>query len=164
MSEQTPRFNKNEAVVEDKRSLAFPTRTLDPAYTLVDRAKEIEQAEQSIESHVHGKLDVIVDQIRSLKEQAREIMEQAQRDVQLHQVKCNFEKMIGQPIHLYEKEDGALYFSLLSPADWKGNPPNRFRGSYALQADRSFEVIEEVEVETEAASEDTAAPEPEAGR
>lgn len=142
-SVETPRHNKQEAVVDDKHTLAYPTRTMDPPFSLVARAEEIERAGESIQSHVHGKLDLIVKQIRALKEEARTIMHAAQRDLELHQVKCNFEKLVGQDIHLYRrKSDDTLYFSLLSPADWKGNPPNDFRGSFRLRVDRSFETLD----------------------
>ena len=122
--------------------MAYPTRTMDPPFSLVERAREIELAEESIQSHVHGKLDVIVNQIRALKEQARDLMQQAQRDMELHQIKCNFEKIVGQTIYLYRREGGAPYFSLLSPADWRGQPPHAFEGAYRLRGDRSFEEVE----------------------
>ena len=122
--------------------MAYPTRTMAPPFSLVERAREIELAEESIQSHVHGKLDVIVNQIRALKEQARDLMQQAQRDMELHQIKCNFEKIVGQTIYLYRREGGAPYFSLLSPADWRGQPPHAFEGAYRLRGDRSFEEVE----------------------
>ena len=122
--------------------MAYPTRTMDPPYSLVERSNEIELAEELIESHVHGKLDVIVQQIRSLKEQAQTIMAEAQRDADLHKIKCNIEKIVGQAIFLYAKPDGTRYFSLLSPADWKHSPPNEFVGAYSMRGDRSFEVLD----------------------
>lgn len=135
--------------------MAYPSRTMDPPFSLVERAQEIELAEESIQSHVSGKLDLIVKQIRALKDEARSIMEAAQRDLELHQVKCNFEKIVGQAIHLYRRPNATLYFSLLSPADWKGAPPNEFKGSYRLRVDRSFEQLHSansLEAEPEAAS------------
>ena len=156
-SVETPRHNKQEAVVDDKHTMAYPTRTMDPPFSLVARAEEIERAEESIQSHVHGKLDLIVKQIRALKEEARTIMHAAHRDLELHQVKCNFEKLVGQDIHLYRrKKDDTLYFSLLSPADWKGNPPNDFRGSFRLRVERSFETLD-------ALAEEFGAPAPDEG-
>ncbi len=143
------RHNKAEPVVENKRSLAHAVRTLDPPITLVDRAREIEESEELVQSHVHGKLDVIVKQIRALKEQARDIIDQSRRDMELHRIKCNFEKRVGQNMYLYRKpagddgEEGASYFSMLSPADWGGSPPHEFLGGYRLNGDRSFEEIKD---------------------
>jgi len=140
-----PKHNKAEPVVLNKSSLPYGTRTLDPPITMVDRAREIESAEASIQSHVNGKLEVILEQIRHLKQQAREIIEQSHSDITLHKVKCNFEKKVGMIIHLYEKSENASlneqYFSMLSPGEWK-NPPHRFLGSYQIQMDQSFKKID----------------------
>jgi len=136
--------NKREAIVENKNALPYGTRTLDPAISMVDRVKEIEGAEASIQSHLNGKLEIILEEIRHLKEQAREIIEQSHRDITLHNVKCNFEKRAGMVIHLYEKRNndsnGVLCFSILSPVEWKTGP-HKFIASYQIQADQSFKKV-----------------------
>lgn len=148
-----PRHNKKEPIIENKRSREYPTRTLDPPITLVDRAKEIQTADESIRSHANSKLTLILKQIQSLQQEAKDILADAERDSQLHKIKCNFEKQIGQQIHLYEKENQEKYFSMLSPEEW-GTPPHKYLGSYILRADRSFELVEEEqEPEKEAGSE-----------
>ena len=134
-----PQHNKSEPIVPDRNFLPYPTRTLDPPFSIVDRAKEIEKAEEHIKIHVNGKLNVIVEQIRHLQEEARRIIEAAEQDMELHKIKCNFEKKAGLKIHLYQKETGR-YFSLLSPEEW-GTPPHTFLGTYTILADQSFEKI-----------------------
>lgn len=119
-------------------SLAYGTSRLAPAIRLVDRAREIELAEESVQLHVHGKLEVIAKQIRNLKEEAERLLALAQRDIELHKAKCNFEKKPGQWIYLYQGKEGQ-YFSLLSPEDWGGKPPHLHLGSYQMLADRSFQ-------------------------
>ena len=136
-----PTHNKKEPVVENKRSLAYATRTMDPPISLVESAKEIEKAELSIQSHVHSKLDLIAGQIKALQQEAAKIIDEANLNVELHQVKCNFEKKIGRAMYLYRKKGGENFFSMLSPADWGGNPPGEFQGAYVLKADSSFEEI-----------------------
>jgi len=137
------RHNKKEPVVDNRHLQSVPSRTLDPPFSLVDRAREIENAEGSIQSHVNGKLDLIVNQIRMLKEEARSILEQAERDLELHRAKCNFEKRAGQTIHLYQKGEDEFYFSLLSPEEWGGTPPHPFAGSYRMNGDRSFDRVDD---------------------
>ena len=132
------RHNKREADVPDRSFLPYPTRTLDPPISIVDRAKEIEKAQESIKTHVSGKLDLIVKQIRNLQDEAKKIMEQAEVDIELHKVKCNFEKKIGMEIHLYQKDTGLKYFSMLSPKEW-GTPPHPYLGSYVIRPDQGFE-------------------------
>lgn len=124
-------------LIDKKHLLPFGSRTLDPAIRIVDRALEIETASEFIKSGVKGKLDLILKQIQNLQEEARRVLEQAQMDEDLHRITCNFEKKVGDSLHLYQKEDGTKYFSILSPSEW-GNPPHTFLGSYRLEGDRSF--------------------------
>jgi hypothetical protein len=133
------KFNK-EPVVENKAFLEYPIRTLDPPISIVDRAKEIEKADQWLKAGVSQKLDIILKQIKSLQEQAKEILQKAEEDARLHRILCNFEKKPGMILHLYRKQNGEEYFSLLSPEEW-GNPPHQFLGSFKLNIDMSFEKI-----------------------
>jgi len=128
---------------EERRFLAYGTSTLDPAIRLVDRAREIECAHESIRTHTNAKLELIVKQIRHLQEEAREIIEKAAVDADLHRIPCNFEKNILQPYHLYRKQDGSKYFSFLSPDDWNGSPPHEYLGTYQMKSDRSFERLDD---------------------
>lgn len=136
----TPFHNKKEAEVENKAFLPYPVRTLDPKITLIDRAKEIEQADLWIKTGVNQKLDMILKQIRFLQEQAKEILKKAEEDAYLHRVTCHFEKKPGMILHLYEKNNGEKYFSILSPEEW-GKPPHKYIASYLLKEDMSFEKL-----------------------
>ena len=44
-------------------------------------------------------------------------------------------------MHLYERDDGEAYFSLLSPEDWNGQNPHKYLGSFRMNVDRSFEQL-----------------------
>lgn len=121
---------------------------LAPAIELVDVAKEIAQANALIGEATADRLGMIAEQIRALQDQAREILEKARRDVVLHKAECRFQKVAGQTYHLYRKGEGegaTYYFSMLSPDDWRGNPPDAFEGSYRVEVDLSFSSLEEVE-------------------
>ncbi|WCL49852.1 DUF2452 domain-containing protein [Leptospira sp. GIMC2001] len=133
---------KTKSAIDDRRILTYGTSRLAPAIRLVDRAREIELAHESIQSHTSGKLELILKQIRNLQEEAKRIVDQAATDAELHQVKCNFEKQVNQPIHLYVKADQMKYFSFVSPEEWGGNPPHSYLGSYIMRGDRSFERID----------------------
>lgn len=143
MEQESTRHNKKEPILENRRSMAHPARTSDPPFSLVERAQEIEKADEVVQSHVHGKLDVIARQIRSLQAEAREIIGRAERDMELHRVKCNFEKKPGMQLYLYEKQTGEKHFSILSPREWGASLPYEFLGAYRLAADGSFEDLEE---------------------
>ncbi len=134
--------NKKEPVIENKNIMNYPARTSDPPITLTDIAKEIERSEEIIKININGKLDLILKEINRLKEEAKTIIEQAYKDLELHKIKCNFQKIPGEVICLYKRENEELYFSRLSPDDWKKNPPDEFIGSYRLRFDRTFEKLD----------------------
>ena len=129
----------------------------------------MQTADQFVRATTGGKLQVIVDQIRFLQEQARRILEDGRRDSQLHHAACNFQKVPGHTYHLYEREDGSAYFSMLGPPvcelctciyvtalqcqlsglplqEWgRGGPGHHFLGSYRLEHDRSWTPADLVE-------------------
>jgi hypothetical protein len=120
------------------RAMTYPTSRLGAKIELVDLAREIEKADATLGVVVGGKLDVIREQMRALQEQARRLLEEAREASRLHRATCNFRKIPGNVYHLYRRESGELYFSMLSPEDWRGSPPHAFEGSYRLEADQSF--------------------------
>lgn len=121
-----------------ERSAPYPVSRLAPAFELVDLAKQISDADKMINTRVSSKLKVIADQIRHLQDEARQVLEETQKDQQLHQAACNFQRQPGHVYHLYRKADGNTWFSMLSPDDWQGQPPNEYVGSYRLEADMSW--------------------------
>jgi hypothetical protein len=119
----------------------YPVSRLAPATELVDLAQAIADADKTIQSHVSGKLTVIAEQIKGLQNQARQILEQAQRDQNLHRASCQCQRIIGHIYYLYEKENQSCYFSMLSPNDWHDDPPHQFVGAYRLEHDMSWTTI-----------------------
>lgn len=118
----------------------YPTSRLAPVHDLVDAAAEIARADAMLGAVAHGKLAVIVEQIRSLQEQARRILEVAQQDAALHRAVCRFRKRPGAVYHAYDGPDG-WYLSMLSPTEW-GEPPHPFVGSYELLVDMSWRRVD----------------------
>jgi hypothetical protein len=104
----------------------YPMSRLAPPHALVDVAREIERADQMLGAVVGNKLELI---------------EAAERDAKLHRARCNFQRRPGAVYHLYESAAGAPYFSMLSPEEWGGSPPDRFVGSYRLELDMSWTEI-----------------------
>lgn len=137
---------------------------------LVGLAREVQQADQFMRATTSGKLQVIVDTIRNLQEQAQQILETAKRDAQLHHAACNFTKVHhmtshdphtaqsihpsthtpprqvpGKTYHLYQRDNGSTHISMLSPDEWGPSLPHKHLGSYRLEHDRSWTPAEEVE-------------------
>jgi hypothetical protein len=125
-------------------SAPYPVSRMAPAFELVNLAEEISQADTTLATHASGKLRLIANQIKALQDEARQLLEQTQRDQLLHRAQCNFKRQPGKTYHLYQKPNGTNYFSMLSPAEWDGKPPHAFVGSYQLQLDMSWTPVEEL--------------------
>jgi hypothetical protein len=123
----------------------YPMQRLAPAVQLVDLAAQIAEADQQVASRVSAQLQVIADQVKALQAQARRILEQARQDQQLNHARCAFKRIPGRLYHLYRRPDQGLEFSLLSPADWGGQPPQPYVGSYRLEPDYSWTPLEELD-------------------
>jgi hypothetical protein len=113
----------------------YPISRLAPQHELVSMAEEIAAADSMLTAVVSAELETIARQIRALQEQAAEALARAERDAALHRAECRFKKQPGRTYHLYRGQGGRLYFSLLSPGDWRGAPPHPFEGSYRLELD-----------------------------
>ena len=111
---------------------------LAPAIRLVDVAKEIAEADQMIGAVASSKLELIAKQIQALQDEARRVLEQTKRDLDLHRAECRFTRRPGQTYHLYERAEGRLVWSMVGPDEWGTAAPHTFRGSFRLEADRSW--------------------------
>lgn len=120
----------------------YPSSRLAPGIDIVDLAREISKADTMIHTTTSNRLRDIAAQIQRLQQDARQILEQAQRDQQLHRASCHFKRQPGRIYHLYKKKDGQLYFSMLSPLDWSDLPPHSYQGSYRLEADMTWTDIQ----------------------
>lgn len=126
-------------------SAPYPVSRLAPAIDLVDLAKDIARADDMVTARTSSQLRVIADQVKALQQEAKKILASAQRDQQLHHARCNFQRKPGHVYHLYRRSNGQTEFSMLSPDDWNGSPPQEYLGSYRLEADMSWTPLEELD-------------------
>ena len=127
-----------------ERTSPYPVSRLSPQVELVDLAKQISEADAMVNTRVSAQLKVIADQIKSLQDEARLVLESAQQDQELHRAECNFKRIAGKFYHLYRKPNGQSYFSMLSPEDWHGNPPHEFINTYRLENDMSWTPVDKL--------------------
>lgn len=123
-----------------QRTSPYPMSRLAPAHDLVDVARRIAEADAMLGAVASGKLGVIAEQIRALQDEARRILEETRRDLDLHRARCSFARRPGQTYHLYRRPDGELWFSMIAPDEWRGAIAGgaRFEGSYRLELDQSW--------------------------
>lgn len=137
MSEQTKRYS-GPNLARAARSSPYPTHRLSAPISLVDTAQAIESASLQVTHRTNSQLRLIAQQIEFLQQQARTLLDHTYRDLALHRAECRFRKVIGEVYHLYRRPDGSTYFSMLSPGEFGGEPPDEFVDSYRLQPDQSW--------------------------
>ena len=71
----------------------YPVSRLGAPVSLVDMARVIESASAKVALRTNAQLEVIVEQMKALQERAREIIEQASRDVDLIHAECRFHRV-----------------------------------------------------------------------
>jgi len=125
-----------------ERASPYPVSRLSGPVSLVDAAREIEHADHWIASTSESKLVLIAAQMHALRQQAEQVLAEARQNATLHRAEARFQRHPGKTYHLYERADQQRYWSLLAPADWNGQPPHVYVGSYRLEADQSWTPLE----------------------
>jgi hypothetical protein len=128
-----------------ERASPYAVSRLSGPVSLVDAAREIERADQWIASTSSAKLEQIAAQMRALREQAEQVLQEARANASLHRAEARFARHPGKTYHLYERPDGQRYWSMLSPADWSGAAPHAFVGSYRLELDQSWTPVADLD-------------------
>merc|ERR1712083_678880 len=113
-------------------------------FDLVELAGAIQQADKFTRATAGSKLSVIAEQVRFLQEQARKILEEAQRDKEINHMACNFKRVPGTLYHIYKRKNGVKYMSLIGPEEWGPDGPE-FVASYKLNHDHSWTPIDDIE-------------------
>ncbi|KAJ6646478.1 hypothetical protein Bhyg_01689 [Pseudolycoriella hygida] len=114
------------------------------AADIISLAHQIETADVSIRNSASGKLTMILDQIKFLQAQAQKILEESEGSMNLHKAACNFRKVPGNIYHLFERESGQNYFSMLSPEEWGPSFTHKHLGSFRLEVDQSWTPIDKI--------------------
>lgn len=73
------------------------------------------QANDFVTANACNKLQMIAEQMRFLYKQAEEVLSETKQNMDLHYATCNFVKQPGNIYHLYQRESGQCYLSILSP-------------------------------------------------
>lgn len=83
----------------------------------------------------YGKLKHIINQINNLKKEACDLINEAEEQNELHQIKKKFKLVSGNIYYLYEKET-EKYFSLIAPNQWDNK--DIYLGAYFYDFDKQF--------------------------
>lgn len=98
----------------------------------------------AMEEQTNMQLEQIRKQVELLALQAQEIRKRKELSEMIYGAKLNFQPVIGQNYHLYEKADDQLVISMVSPREWGGGtgPFKRHIAKVRLLADHTWVEIE----------------------
>lgn len=81
-------------------------------------------------------------QIKFLQSQAQRILEETEASKGIHSAACNFRKIPGTIYHMYARESGQKYISMLSPEEWGAGLTHEYHGSFRLEHDSTWTPID----------------------
>lgn len=97
----------------------------------------------AMEEQTNMQLEQIRKQIELLALQAQEIQKRKELSMMIYNAKLNFQPVIGQIYHLYEKKDDNLMISMVSPKEWGASGPfKRHIAKVQLLADHTWKEME----------------------
>lgn len=97
----------------------------------------------AMEEQTNMQLEQIRKQIELLALQAQEIQKRKELSMMIYNAKLNFQPVIGQVYHLYEKKDDNLMISMVSPKEWGASGPfKRHIAKVQLLADHTWKEME----------------------
>ena len=117
--------------------------TVSDPQDLVNLARQIETCDAFVRANVSNRLQVIVNQMNYLRQEAQRTLLKARRDDELNHCACNLVRRPGQIYYHYERQSGQRYLSIMHPQDWSSSVkssgcPHRFLGAYRLEYDLSL--------------------------
>ncbi len=115
-----------------------------------DLGKVKSNALLAMEQQTDMQLKQIQEQIQLLFNQAQDIKSRTDISVWIYQAHMGFDPLVGHVYHLYEKEDGKHFLSMVSPGEWgRSKKFKRFVATVRLLADHTWDILKRAEEEPE---------------
>jgi hypothetical protein len=90
-------------------------------------------------SNNYSKLKILFKQMENIKKEINEVVKESLETEKLENIKCNFKKIPGKNYFLYRNQECELFFSILSPKEWKSK--NIFINEYFYDYDHTLQKI-----------------------
>jgi len=117
------------------------THVASPIIRPIDKGKLKSVALETVAHQADLQISMLRKQAELLMEQAKEIENRVKVAEEIYAADMNFEPVIGQRYHLYERVNGSRLLSMLSPEDWGKKIKFTFIASVKLLGDRTWDVL-----------------------
>jgi len=113
-----------------------------------DLGKIKSNALMAMEQQTDMQLNQLQQQIQLLYNQAQAIKARTDISVWIYQADIGFDPLINHTYHLYEKDNGKHFLSMVSPREWgRSKKFKRFIATVKLLADHTWDVTEKGDIE-----------------
>lgn len=107
----------------------------------IDKGRTKGVAMTAMYEQTDSQLHQIKDQVEKLLSQAQDIHDRIDISEKVYLADCNFQPVMGNTYHLYEKNDNTWILSMVSVEEWGENPPYYYLATARLLHDHTWEII-----------------------
>ena len=111
-----------------------------------DKGKIRGQAMTAMQDQTTRQFDQIFGQMKTLLDQANQLKKRVEISERIYQSEMGFSPVIGQEYHLYTRENGADFLSMIKPKEWgRSKKWSDYVGSVKLLSDHTWELLPDQE-------------------
>jgi len=131
-----------DQAAENPGAISFPHNLGSAVIKPEDMGKAKGRAVTAMKEQTNEQLKQLYDQIQVLVRQAHDIRKRVEVSERIYMAQMNFEPVIGQVYHLYEKDDHTDVLSMISPGEWgKHSPFKEYIARVKLLADHTWKIL-----------------------
>ena len=121
-------LRKPDRVADNKATMPYGDNVAAPAITLPDtkdyREVKVKEAQNKLKTRYE-----------ELEAEFKKLVETAADNELIYTANISFSPKVGEVYHLYKKEDGTTWVSMVGPDEWGPNYNFEFLGSFRLATD-----------------------------
>lgn len=111
-----------------------------------DKGKIRGQAMTAMQDQTTRQFDQIFGQMKTLLDQANQLKKRVEISERIYQSEMGFSPVIGQEYHLYTRENGTDFLSMIKPKEWgRSKKWSEYVGSVKLLSDHTWELLPDQE-------------------
>ena len=107
----------------------------------IDKGRTKGNAMKAMFQQTESQLHQIKEQVETLIRQAQEIHDRIDISERIYTADCPFKPVIDHLYYLYERDNGDLFLSMVSPIEWGKNIKFGFVAEVKLLADHTWKII-----------------------
>jgi len=124
----------------------IPLTVSSPVIKATDKGKIRANAVQSMMEHAQQQMDLLRKQAQLIMDQVAEIEQRMKLSEEIYAADLSFEPVVGQTYHLYERENGKKFVSIVGPTEWGRSKTDLVHlATVILLADKSWSFVKNSE-------------------